>query len=175
MPGAEELPPSMAVAPPKRMRRGPWVLVGAIAVRVWPQRGPGASSSVSQLDSTGRYVGAGISHGLEPIAMEKERLGLGLGFGVWDFGNERRRRKKKTKRRISTRCGAHVAHRSCARVGALWDTWTAEMRGLKGRGEMGFLSSISVRRSFQVKQVHVEKDGGMKETERKKRRKVGKV
>lgn len=49
MPGAEEAaPPSMAVAPPNSMRRGPWVLVAATAVRVWPQRGPGPSSSVSQ-------------------------------------------------------------------------------------------------------------------------------
>ena len=49
MPGAdEEAPPSMAVAPPKRMRRGPWDLVAPTAVRVWPVRGPGASSSVSQ-------------------------------------------------------------------------------------------------------------------------------
>lgn len=49
MPGAEEAgPPSMAVAPPNRMRRGPWFLVAATAVRVWPQRGPGSSSSESQ-------------------------------------------------------------------------------------------------------------------------------
>lgn len=49
IPGAaEEAPPSMAVAPPKRIRRGPKDLVAATAVRVWPHRGPGASSSVSQ-------------------------------------------------------------------------------------------------------------------------------
>jgi len=48
MPGAEEDPPSMAVAPPNKIKRGPRVLVAATAVRVWPQRGPGASSSVSQ-------------------------------------------------------------------------------------------------------------------------------
>ena len=35
MPGAEEAaPPSMVVAPPKRIRRGPWVLVAATAVSV---------------------------------------------------------------------------------------------------------------------------------------------
>lgn len=48
MPGAEEEPPSIAVAPPNRMRRGPCDLVAATAVSVWPVRGPGASSSVSQ-------------------------------------------------------------------------------------------------------------------------------
>lgn len=51
MPGAEEDPPSMAVAPPNRINRGPRDLVAATAVSVWPQRGPGASSSVSQKDS----------------------------------------------------------------------------------------------------------------------------
>lgn len=57
-------PPSMAVAPPKRMRRGPWFLVGATAVREWPHLGPGASSALSQLaSSTGRYTGAGTTHG----------------------------------------------------------------------------------------------------------------
>lgn len=35
MPGAEDdAPPSIAVAPPKRIRRGPVVLVAATAVRV---------------------------------------------------------------------------------------------------------------------------------------------
>lgn len=68
MPGAEEdAPPSMAVAPPKRIRRGPWDLEAATAVRVWPQRGPGASSSESQNESNGEYVGAGCNHGLDAI------------------------------------------------------------------------------------------------------------
>lgn len=34
MPGAEVDPPSMAVAPPKRINRGPCDLVAATAVRV---------------------------------------------------------------------------------------------------------------------------------------------
>lgn len=50
MPGVEEEPPSMAVAPPNKIRRGPCVLVAATAVSVWPVRGPGASSSESQCE-----------------------------------------------------------------------------------------------------------------------------
>lgn len=72
MPGAEdEAPPSIAVAPPNRMRRGPWDLVAATAVRVWPQRGPGASSSESQNESNnGVYDGAGWSHGFDDAIEE---------------------------------------------------------------------------------------------------------
>lgn len=69
----------MAVVPPKRMRRGPRELEAATAVRLWAQRGPGASSSASQLQSTGRKVGAGISRE-GPMAMtqrERERDGGG--------------------------------------------------------------------------------------------------
>ena len=69
----EEDPPSMAVAPPKRISLGPWDLVAATAVSVWPHRGPGVSSSVSQKVSKGRYIGAGYSHGFDPITKTELR------------------------------------------------------------------------------------------------------
>ena len=63
MPGRpEDAPASMAVAPPKRMSRGPWPLVGATAVSEWPHLKPGASSPTPSHPSTSLYAGAGTTH-----------------------------------------------------------------------------------------------------------------
>lgn len=63
MPGMpEDAPASMAVAPPKRMSRGPCPLVGATTVSEWPHLNPGESSPAPSHPSTSLYAGAGTTH-----------------------------------------------------------------------------------------------------------------
>ncbi len=67
MPGMpEDAPASMAVAPPKRMSRGPCPLVGATTVSEWPHLNPGESSPAPSHPSTSLYAGAGTTHAPVP-------------------------------------------------------------------------------------------------------------
>ena len=82
MPGRpEDAPASMAVAPPKRMSRGPWPLVGATAVREWPHLKPGASSPMPSHPSTSLYAGAGTTHAPFPAVPTRVENRVRVGFG----------------------------------------------------------------------------------------------